>query len=614
MPQGFRAGRLRALMAAAVALPLVAATTFGAGAEPASATEVHVGTTAELRDAIIAANTLPGDHTIVIGGNITIDAALPAITAPMMIRGDGATIDFGPYPGFDVSGPDVHIRELTVSGGTGPAIHSTGERLTLFWMFIEQIDGVGISIQGGSVDMSRMFIFGTTGLALDVSVSAGESRIHDVTIGENTIIPGVQLSASGTASLELGDARISAMSQPVVVEAADDAAVTVAGLTVSGASGDDAVVRSSSSIPVQVVGVTITQGPHSGLTLDAGAEGAIEAMDLEIRETGGAGLIATTTGGRVSVTGAFVMDGVTDGVSVTAAGGTVALSDLTTVGNPGAGLTIAATADDSVVTVDQSQFAGSSVGIDAEVSNATPGDGAAPAVAVTRSTIWQTDLGVDADVTAGSLTFVNSTITGNGSESPTGALWLNGSAEGRVELLLTTVSGNWGTTSIGAFGPTLDIRSSIVADNGVSAEDIGAFGSSVQIDHSMIGKIISAGVQAAFDDGVGNLMGDPQLGALGDNGGPTDTMLPAATSPVIDAGGRLADPPPTDQRLAGRVVSGTVDMGAVEVGRVLAATGAPVAGEAGALSAAAALFILAGLAIAAATRRRERAQTPPASR
>lgn len=614
MPQGFGARRLRALMVAVVALPLAAATTLGAGVEAASATEVHVGTTAELRDAIIASNTLPGEHTIVLGGNITIDAALPAITAPVTIQGVSTVIDFGPYPGFEVTGPDVHIRELTVSGGTGPVIHSTGERLTLFGLFIEEIDGVGISIQGGSVNMSRMFIFGTTGLALDVAVSAGESRIHDVTIGGNTIIPGVHVSASGSASLALEDARISSMSQPVVVDAADDAAVTVAGLAVWGASGDDAVVRSSSSIPVQVVGVNITQGPHSGLTLDAGSDGAIEAMDLEIRETGGPGLIATTTGGRVSVTGASVLDGVTDGVSVDAAGGTVTLSGLTTVANPGAGLTIAATADDSLVTVDQSQFAGSSAGIAVGVSNATPGGGEAPAVTVTRSTIWQTGLGVDAEVTAGSLTFVNSTITGNGSATPTGALWLGGSAAGSVELLLTTVSGNWGTTSIGAFGPTLDIRSSIIADNGVSAEDIGAFGSTVQIDHSMIGKIISAGVQVAFDDGVGNLMGDPQLGALGDNGGPTDTMLPAATSPVIDAGGTLADPPPTDQRLAGRVVSGTVDMGAVEVGRVLAATGTDIHGVTGALTALAALLVLAGLAIAAATRRRERAQTPPASR
>src|SRR4029078_4174486 len=47
---------------------------------------------------------------------------------------------------------------------------------------------------------------------------------------------------------------------------------------------------------------------------------------------------------------------------------------------------------------------------------------------------------------------------------------------------------------------------------------------------------------------------DPQLGALADNGGPTKTMLPAGTSPVIDQGrspGRL----PRDQRGQGATVS-----------------------------------------------------------
>ncbi len=57
--------------------------------------------------------------------------------------------------------------------------------------------------------------------------------------------------------------------------------------------------------------------------------------------------------------------------------------------------------------------------------------------------------------------------------------------------------------------------------------------------------------------------GDPMLGALGDYGGPTQTILPLPGSPVIDAAGST-DPGGTDQRGAARFVNGALDIGAVE--------------------------------------------------
>ena len=65
---------------------------------------------------------------------------------------------------------------------------------------------------------------------------------------------------------------------------------------------------------------------------------------------------------------------------------------------------------------------------------------------------------------------------------------------------------------------------------------------------------------------------DPQLGALADNGGPTETHLPQRTSPAIDAGDDIACPA-TDQRGEPRPVDGNkvpdgvanCDIGAVEV-------------------------------------------------
>jgi hypothetical protein len=57
---------------------------------------------------------------------------------------------------------------------------------------------------------------------------------------------------------------------------------------------------------------------------------------------------------------------------------------------------------------------------------------------------------------------------------------------------------------------------------------------------------------------------DPRLGALADNGGPTPTQLPQATSPAIDAGG-AADCPATDERGVARPQGAACDVGAVEV-------------------------------------------------
>ncbi|MBL8133583.1 MAG: hypothetical protein JNL42_17100, partial [Anaerolineae bacterium] len=83
---------------------------------------------------------------------------------------------------------------------------------------------------------------------------------------------------------------------------------------------------------------------------------------------------------------------------------------------------------------------------------------------------------------------------------------------------------------------------------------------------------IDNGTTCGFTGAVGQNT-NPLLGALGNNGGPTQTHLPANTSPAVNAGDnawavdeanvRLS----TDQRRAGypRINSGTVDIGAVEV-------------------------------------------------
>ena len=587
------------IRSALMGVPLLFALSLGGTAASAVAAEVHVATPAELRNAIIAANALPGNHRIMVDNPITLDGPLPTITSAMTIEGD--EIDFSFYPGFEITGADVQIRGFTLTGSTGPAIRSTGENLTLVGLFLEQIGGDGISIANGPVHLERITIDGTAARAIDLDVSAGTSRIHDLSIGGNTTITGALLSASGTAALEIDKLEVNGVSQPLVIDASDDATVTASDLDLWSAAGGSFVVRSSSTGQVDVAGVAVTQGVGFGVQLETTDPGSITASDVDVREVDGTAMEIVASGGTVTASGLTLVDSTTNGVMARAsAGGVLTLTGVLAIGNEGSAIGATSSGDDSVVTVDQSTVGGSSTGFDVLVENSDPGAGAPPEVLIQRSTANQTNLGLRAEVTAGSLLVVNSTIAGNGGPGPIGGMRFSGDDTGAVTVLLCTVTGNWGTTAVGAFGPDLTIRSSIVAVNGVSAEDISAIGSALTIERSMIGAIISPTVQTAFDAGPGNLTGDPQLGPLADNGGPTLTMLPAASSPVIDAGGRLVDAPPTDQRLGIRVVSDTVDMGAVEVGRVLPATGARLEAVAsgGAAAGVAALVALAAGVIA----------------
>src|SRR5207245_147631 len=85
-------------------------------------------------------------------------------------------------------------------------------------------------------------------------------------------------------------------------------------------------------------------------------------------------------------------------------------------------------------------------------------------------------------------------------------------------------------------------------DPGVSSgtgPDVG--GPAVSLGYNLFGTTLGATLTGTL---AGNLVGvSPNLGPLQDNGGPTQTRLPAAGSPVIDAGDPAFVPPPaTDQR------------------------------------------------------------------
>src|SRR5207244_1169013 len=82
-------------------------------------------------------------------------------------------------------------------------------------------------------------------------------------------------------------------------------------------------------------------------------------------------------------------------------------------------------------------------------------------------------------------------------------------------------------------------------------------------------NLIGTGGSGGLSNGVkGNQVGvaNPGLGALANNGGPTQTIALLAGSSAIDKGSNtFVSAGTTDQRGLTRIVNGTVDIGAFEV-------------------------------------------------
>ncbi len=161
----------------------------------------------------------------------------------------------------------------------------------------------------------------------------------------------------------------------------------------------------------------------------------------------------------------------------------------------------------------------------------------------------------------GYLSLTNCTVSGN-SALVGGGIWDVVS----VTLTNCTVSGNTATNSGGGLysdGGLFTLTNTIVAGNtaaGGSPSDIQVRGTTVTGTNNLIGTGGSGGLVDGVD---GNIVGvaNPGLSALGNFGGPVQTIALLFGSPAINAG-TSAGAPTTDARGKGRV--GGVDIGAFE--------------------------------------------------
>lgn len=168
----------------------------------------------------------------------------------------------------------------------------------------------------------------------------------------------------------------------------------------------------------------------------------------------------------------------------------------------------------------------------------------------------------------GELTLKNSTGSGNTAKHGGGIL-----NENYIRISNTTVSGNRGDYGGGlavhrpSGSPRTELNNTIIAANTATIEGADCTGDVMSLGYNLVGSDEHCGMQATASDLVGTQLQpiDPRLGALGNNGGPTETYALLLGSPAIDNGG---DNPAssTDQRGLVRPQGRASDIGAYESG------------------------------------------------
>ena len=324
-----------------------------------------------------------------------------------------------------------------------------------------------------------------------------------------------------------------------------------------------------------VGGLTIT-APAAGVTVSGGGLSRVFAVDTGTT----ADLVGLTiTGGNAS-----------NGGGVDNHGGTLSLLDCTVTGNHANGRGAGIYSYGHAYTTLRSS----------NVSNNTATNSGGGIYTIQYSTLTLTDStisGNDAvggggggiDVTSSTLTMLNCTVSGNTAGFVVAGIYLRSASASLTNVTVAnnnanayaggvaaftstatltncTISGNVAGLKDGGLivgGGHLTLNNSIVARNfdGYGASDVVTFSDPIYGSYNLIGTGGSGGL---VDGTSGNIVGvaNPPLSALGNYGGPTQTIALLPGSLAIDAGSNALAIGTTDQR--GEPYVGTVDLGAFE--------------------------------------------------
>jgi hypothetical protein len=319
---------------------------------------------------------------------------------------------------------------------------------------------------------------------------------------------------------------------------ADDSIVLANDITLTCAGGSTLERNLSSTLVLDGAGFTLTQSCAGVRTLHQGGTGDLDLRNLTINGAVIANGISDTGGGLVSLTNSAIHNGL-GGTGAAINAEHVSLTDSTLSGNH---------ADDF----------GGAVNVDD--------------ITLVRSTVsGNTSDGRAGGIAAAEVTLINSTVNGNiargSAEGPKGAGSGGGLYAFTVNLVYSTVDGNGAANGSNIYAETAINSFGSAVTTALGSPDC-AGGATTNSS----GYNVEGGVACNFT-GTGDRqnIGLPGLGALGENGGPTATMLPQAGSPLLDAippANCQADGAAgvtTDQRGITRPQGVGCDIGSVEV-------------------------------------------------
>ena len=538
------------------------------GAE-VSAASYSANNQASLINAISLANNTVAADIISITANITLNElsigaenSLPIITTPITIDGNGFSLsrasgnsnDFRILQVADTA--SLHINDITISGGStvnsgGAILAGEASTLTISDSTISHNSSAGlggaISVGGFAGDSDTSYLTIDASQISHNSATRGgaiASLTSEVDISGTTLTYNYASRAGGAMSF-LNYIGNGAAKTTLTLEnssiSSNSAFRDGGGLefqTGFGATGADAssLVVLNSTIDDNTAGLTGSPGytGRGGGVLSYGASPRIEDSTIVnnyARNRGGGWLIRD---GRLTL----INSNVSSNTAEQGSGGGISLSSNIQIG-------LHAVIDSTLANNRAYRGAGlySSAGF----------------LQIRRTTLSAnsaTDTGGAIQSRGSDLEFHDSTVSNNFAGVDGGGIYFDREAGGDLKLRFTTITGNRVNPSGGGVDAAggVKLRPFTAAmtfdfENSIIANSTGGVDCKVQANTVVLNSEFNLVEDGSC--GVNTLTGDPLLGALRDNGGPTLTHLLIEESPLIDA----ADPNAcfgTDQRSISR--------------------------------------------------------------
>lgn len=577
------------------------ADTLDANVGDGTATDSNGNTS--LRSAIMEANTLTGfDKIDLPAGTFTLtrsgsgeDGSLSGdldITDDLVIVGAGPSqtiIDaddldriFDVHPGVELKLIGVRLTRGDVPGNElGGALQNRGQT-DLIDVFIDNSSakfGGGIAVRDGTVSVTSSRITNNNGSSQGggVVVRNGHLSINDSDLLGNSSVAGggVAIYAPGTASISG-----TTISQNVV---------TVSGAGVYAQLGAAPMGGASLEIVDSEISDNVANNVGGGLALYGTAADSLVTIDNSqiLRNsaiTHGSGIdISHTAEGELTITGSELSDnssgdaGAAGGALFNQGSGPIRIERSSirnndsgnsaggAIYNDGPVVGSSLTIVDSTLSGNESDSTGGAIRFgdgELDISGSTLSDN--------RSERQGGAISLSGDAT---FAMVNSTLSNNRAENHGnangGGLYLDGSVVATIRS--STITGNHADGNVGGGGlashsqSTLHLHNTIIAGNTASVGDQDIAGPVVSEGHNLIGDVGTSTGFVASDlvGGNGSAVIDAELGPLQDNGGPTETHQLLSGSPAVNAGDSSVDLE-RDQVGNARIQDTGVDIGAVE--------------------------------------------------